>query len=57
MELREKISQRTQDLKGKAKEAAGRLSDDSRLRASGRSDQRMASLRHVGERAKGLFRK
>ena len=42
----------TDDLKGKAKEAIGKVTDDEKLEAEGQMDQGMADLRQRGEQLK-----
>ena len=41
-----------QDLKGKAKEAAGKATDNERLEAEGQTDQAAADLKQRGEHMK-----
>jgi uncharacterized protein YjbJ (UPF0337 family) len=41
-----------EDLKGKAKEATGKVTDDERLEAEGKSDQAAADLKQRGEKLK-----
>lgn len=53
----DKLSNKIQDAKGKAKQAGGRASDDKRLQAEGRADQKKASLKDVGEKLKDAFKK
>ncbi len=52
----DKIKNATQDLAGKAKEAAGKGTDDERLEAEGRADQTEADLRQAGEKVKDAFK-
>jgi uncharacterized protein YjbJ (UPF0337 family) len=52
-----KAGNKVDDLGGKAKEAAGRLTDDDRLKAEGRKDQAAAGLRDAVEDVKGAGRK
>jgi uncharacterized protein YjbJ (UPF0337 family) len=42
---------------GKAKEAAGRATDDENLRAEGEMDQSKADLKQAGEKVKDAFKK
>jgi uncharacterized protein YjbJ (UPF0337 family) len=42
-------------LQGKAKEAAGKLTDDERLEAEGRGDQAAADVKQAGEKIKDAF--
>lgn len=41
-----------EDLKGKAKEAAGKVTDNERLEAEGKGDQAQADLKQRGEQLK-----
>ena len=43
-------------VKGKAKEAGGRLTDNERLEAEGRADQTKADAKQAGEKAKDTFK-
>ena len=56
MSFKDKVSNTAEDLKGKAKEAAGRLRDDERLEAEGKADQTKASAKQAGEQAKDALR-
>jgi uncharacterized protein YjbJ (UPF0337 family) len=53
---RNKTRNKTQELKGQAKEAAGRASNDQRLEAEGRADQTKANLKQAAEKIKDAFR-
>jgi uncharacterized protein YjbJ (UPF0337 family) len=53
----DKVSNKIQDVKGKAKEGGGKASDDEGLEAEGRNDQRKASLKDAGEKVKDAFKK
>ena len=46
-----------EDLKGKAKEAAGKVTDDERLEAEGKGDQAAADLKQRGEHLKDAFKR
>jgi uncharacterized protein YjbJ (UPF0337 family) len=52
MGLGDKIENKTDDLKGKGKEAAGALTDDNELRSEGKTDQSKASVKDAGEKVK-----
>ena len=41
-----------EDVKGKAKEATGKVTDDERLEAEGRGDQASSSVKDAGEKLK-----
>ncbi len=53
----DKVSNKADDLKAKAKEAGGKAGDDEGLEAEGRNDQRKASLKDAGEKVKDVFKK
>ncbi|WP_347109189.1 CsbD family protein [Paenarthrobacter sp. S56] len=42
---------------GKAKEAAGKLTDNERLEAEGKGEQTKADLKNAGEKVKDAFKK
>jgi uncharacterized protein YjbJ (UPF0337 family) len=48
MGTRDRVSDQTQDLKGKVEETVG----DDHMRAKGKMDQRKAALKGVGEKVK-----
>ncbi|AXB43322.1 CsbD family protein [Amycolatopsis albispora] len=52
MSLGDKISNKAEDLGGKAKEAAGRATGDEQLRAEGQGDQAKAGLKGAVEDVK-----
>ncbi len=56
MGLDDKISNATDDLTGKGKEAAGKATDDERLEAEGKADQAGADLKKAGENVKDAFK-
>ncbi|MBD0293475.1 MAG: CsbD family protein [Jiangellaceae bacterium] len=45
-----------EDLSGKAKEAAGKVTDDERLEAEGRGEQVSADMKQAGEKVKDAFK-
>ncbi len=53
---RNKSRNKTQELKGQAKEAAGRATGNQRLEAEGRADQNRANLKQAVEKVKDAFR-
>jgi len=55
MGTEDKIHNTAQDLEGKAKEAAGKVTDDERLETEGKADQRKADLKQAGEKVKDAF--
>ncbi|MWB99773.1 CsbD family protein [Agromyces seonyuensis] len=52
MGLGDKISHTAEDLGGKAKEAAGKLTDNERLEREGQTQQAAAEAKKAGESAK-----
>ena len=52
MGIEDKASNMGEDLKGKAKEAAGKVTDNERLEAEGKRDQASADLKQRGEQLK-----
>lgn len=56
MALDDKIKNAAQDLAGKAKEAAGKATDNERLEAEGKADQAKAEVKKTGEDVKDVFR-
>ena len=56
MGLDDKIDNKAEDLRGKAKEAVGRATDDEELEAQGRTDQSKSDLKQAGEKLKDAFK-
>jgi uncharacterized protein YjbJ (UPF0337 family) len=56
MSTGDKIDNAGDDLKGKAKEATGRATDDPGLEAEGKGDQSVADLKKAGEKVKDAFK-
>lgn len=52
----DKAKNTAQDMKGKAKEAQGDLTNDEEKRAEGKSDQTAASAKQAGENVKDVFK-
>lgn len=52
MGLDDKIANKGQDLGGKAKEAAGKVTGDRDLEAEGKGDQAAANVKQAGEKLK-----
>ena len=44
-----------EDAAGKAKEAAGKLTDDEQLEAEGKADQVSSDVKQAGEKVKDVF--
>ena len=57
MGLDDKLENATDDLKGKAKEATGKATDDESLEAEGRGDQAVSDLKQAGEKVKDAFKR
>ncbi|WP_380168883.1 CsbD family protein [Jannaschia sp. R86511] len=56
MSAADKIKNVAEDVGGKAKEAAGKVTDNERLEAEGKTDQSKADLKQAGENTKDAFR-
>ena len=56
MGLGDKIENAAQDIAGKAKEAAGKHTDDESLEREGQGDQTKADLKKAGENVKDAFK-
>lgn len=52
MGVGDRMENTAEDLGGKAKEAAGKLTDDERLEAEGKAQQTKADLKNAGENVK-----
>jgi TetR/AcrR family transcriptional repressor of mexJK operon len=56
MSAADKMKNLAEDLEGKAKEAAGRATDDRDLQAEGEADQTSSDLKQAGEKVKDAFK-
>lgn len=56
MGIDDKIKNAAENAKGKAEEAAGRVTGNERLEAEGKVDQSKADLKQAGEKAKDAFK-
>ena len=56
MSAEDKIKNKTEELTGKAKEAAGRATGDENLQAEGRADQVSGNIKQAGEKIKDVFK-
>ena len=56
MSAADKIKNAAQDLAGKAKEAAGKVTGNEKLRAEGKTDQTKADAKKAGENVKDVFK-
>jgi uncharacterized protein YjbJ (UPF0337 family) len=52
----DKLDNTKDDLTGKAKEAAGKVTDNERLEAEGKADQSKADIKQAGEKVKDAFK-
>ncbi|HYB83491.1 MAG TPA: CsbD family protein [Mycobacterium sp.] len=57
MGAHEKLSNKIDDVAGKAKEAVGKVTGDKDTRAEGKVDQAKYSLKDAGEKVKDAFKK
>ena len=55
MSAMDKIKNAAQDLMGKAKETAGKVTDNEKLEAEGQADQSKAHAKKAGENIKDVF--
>lgn len=53
----DKVRNKVDELKGKAKEAAGSASGDEDLQAEGRAEQTESDLKQAGEKVKDAFKR
>ena len=56
MGLDDKIGNKGEELKGKAKEATGRATGDEQMEAEGKGDQAGANIKQAGEKIKDVFK-
>lgn len=56
MGAHEKVSNKIDDVAGKAKEALGKVTDDHDTEAEGKLDQAKAGLKDAGEKVKDAFK-
>jgi uncharacterized protein YjbJ (UPF0337 family) len=52
----DKVSNKVDDMAGKAKEAAGKMTGDEELEARGKTDQATSDLKQAGEKVKDAFK-
>jgi uncharacterized protein YjbJ (UPF0337 family) len=57
MATTDKAKNTAQRAKGKAKEAAGKVTGNDKLRSKGKVDQKKADVKQAGENIKDAFRK
>jgi len=53
----DKMDNKTDEFKGKAKQKIGQASDDPELEAEGHKDESKANLKQAGEKVKDVFKK
>ncbi|MBC8090381.1 MAG: CsbD family protein [Pseudonocardia sp.] len=56
MSTDDKVDNKAEELKGKAKEGVGRATDDPALEQQGRDDQTKSDLKQAGEKVKDVFK-
>ena len=56
MSLGDKAKHTAEDAIGKAKEGAGKASDDEQMQAEGKNEQSKASLKKAGDNVKDAFK-
>jgi uncharacterized protein YjbJ (UPF0337 family) len=56
MGIGDKLENTKDDLMGKGKEAAGKVTDNERLEAEGRADQSKSDMKQAGEKVKDAFK-
>lgn len=52
----DKTGNKSEEMKGKAKEAVGRVSGNDELETEGKSEQRKSKLKQAGKHAKDAFK-
>ena len=52
----DKLKNTAEGMKGKAKETAGKLTDDERLETEGKADQVSSDAKQAGEKVKDIFK-
>lgn len=57
MSSEDKFDAKADELKGKAKETVGRVTDDEELEAEGRGDETKGNLKQAAEKVKDVFKK
>jgi uncharacterized protein YjbJ (UPF0337 family) len=56
MAFEDKVDNKAEEIGGKVKEGAGKATDDERLEAEGKADQKAANIKQAGEKIKDVFR-
>ncbi|MFI1396409.1 CsbD family protein [Streptomyces sp. NPDC020681] len=57
MSVGQKITHKTQELKGRITESVGRLTRNRRLQREGRNDRVAGTMKQAGDRAKKAFKR
>jgi uncharacterized protein YjbJ (UPF0337 family) len=57
MGMGDKISNKSEELKGKGKEEVGKATDDKELEAEGHTDQAKTNMKQAGEKIKDMFKR
>jgi uncharacterized protein YjbJ (UPF0337 family) len=57
MGFEDKLDNKGEELRGKAKEAAGDATDNEQWKAEGQADQTKSNLKQAGEKIKDAFKK
>lgn len=57
MGAEDKISNKAEELKGKAKKGVGDATDDREMQAEGKADQVKGGIKQAGEKVKDTFKK
>jgi uncharacterized protein YjbJ (UPF0337 family) len=52
----DKAKNKLQEMRGQAKQQAGKATDDKDMQAEGQADQTMGNLKNAGEKAKDAFK-
>ncbi|GAA4954052.1 CsbD family protein [Actinoplanes utahensis] len=56
MAFDDKVDNKAEEVGGKVKEGVGKATDDERLEAEGKADQRASNLKQAGEKIKDVFK-
>jgi len=56
MAFDDKVDNKAEEVGGKVKEGVGKATDDERLEAEGKADQRASNIKQAGEKIKDVFK-
>ena len=56
MAFDDKVDNKAEEVGGKVKEGVGKATDDERLEAEGKADQRASNIKQAGEKIKDIFK-